>query len=104
MTELETALRATGYDFAQYGWSRAPAGDYGVFAPERAEDFVAGGKHAERGTVWTVDLFTRDASQTPRDAIEAALNNLPGPWKLDSISYEDETGYIHYLWRCGVYG
>ena len=101
---LVTALEATGYPFAHFGWSHGPDGTYGCWNEERAEDLVANGRHIERGTVVKVDLFTRDDSATPRTTVETALNSLPFPWRLDDINYERETGLIHYLWVVGVYG
>lgn len=101
---LEQALAATGYDFAHFGWSRAPGTEYGTWAEEGAEDLVGNGRHIERGTVVTVDLFTRDDSGAPRAAVEAQLEALGWPWRLDSINYESETGLIHLYWRVSVYG
>lgn len=98
MDELETALNATGYSFAHYGWSHAPAGDYGVYAEDGAEDFSADGHHAEKATECTVDLFTRDDSQTPKQTIENALEAFNAPWYLNTVQFEDDTGYIHYEW------
>lgn len=98
MDELETALNATGYSFAHYGWSHAPTGDYGVYAEDGAEDFEADGRHAEKATECTVDLFTRNDSTGPREAIESALEAFNAPWYLNTVQFEDDTGYIHYEW------
>ena len=88
MDELKNALTATGYQFAHFGWSKAPAGDYGV--------------HAERATECSVDYFTRDDTGTPKDAIETAL--APFAWYLNSIQFEEDTGYIHYEWVVQICG
>lgn len=101
---LAAALATTSYSFAHHGWSRAPETTYGVWAEEGADDLVANGRHIERATVVTVDLFTRDASETPRTTVESALDSLGWPWRLDSINYESETGLIHLYWRVSVYG
>lgn len=101
---LEAALAATGYVFAHHGWSKAPEGSYGVWAEESGEDFTANGKHAERGTRVAIDLFTRDDTRAPRDAVEAQLDALGWPWRLDAVQYENETGLIHWLWVVGCYG
>ncbi len=46
----------------------------------------------------TIDYFTR----TDNDPMVAALQNKLSvneiPWKLSSVQYEEETGYIHYEW------
>lgn len=98
LNDLETALAATGYKFAHYAWSHAPAGDYGVFAEDSSNDFEADDVHAETALEGTVDYFTRDDSGTPKTTIEAVLEGLNVPWYLNSIQYEDDTGYIHYEW------
>lgn len=102
--DLETALQATGYPFAHYAWSSAPKDDYGVFAEENGADLGGDNTHIERGTEGTIDLFTRDDTTAPRDAVEAALNGLRIPWRLNSIQYEDSTGFIHYEWEWAIYG
>jgi len=104
LDKLISALTATGYEFRHHGWSKAPSGTYGVYAEELGLDFVANGRHAERGTRVAIDLFTRDDTTTPRETVEAELNALEYPWRLDSVQYEQETGLIHYLWVVGVYG
>jgi hypothetical protein len=103
-SRLESALQATGVRFAHFGWSRAPENAYGVWAEEDRRDLLANGKHIEHGLVCTVDLFTRDDSAAPRITIETALASTGYPWRLDSVSFEPETGWIHALWRVSVYG
>lgn len=95
---MQTVLEATGYSFAHFGWSRALAGDYGVWAEDGANDLRADDIHSEHITQGTVDYFTRDDSGTPQAAIEAALDNGAIAWYLNSIQFEDDTGYIHYEW------
>ena len=102
--KLENALQQTGYRFAHFGWSPAPEGDYGAWSEDSGDDFIANNVHAERGTSYTVDYYTRDASGTARDTIERALHGLRCGWRLDTIMYENDTGYIHYAWRVFIAG
>lgn len=104
LEDLVTALTGTGYAFAHHAWSKAPDGDYGTYSENSGEDLTADGKHVERGTEVYINYFTRDDTSTPRTLIETALNNLDIPWYLNTIQYENDTGYIHYEWWCGVYG
>lgn len=104
LEDLVTALNSTGYSFAHYAWSKAPDGDYGIYEEESGDDLVADGRHVETGTNGYIHFFTRDPSGAPRTAIEAVLNSLCIPWGLDSIQYENDTGYIHYEWSFSVYG
>lgn len=103
MDELINALTATGYQFAHFGWSKAPTGDYGVYAEDGANDLIAGNKHVEKVLQGTVDYFTRDDSGYPKIVIELALDSVPVAWYLNSIQFEEDTGYIHYewVWECG---
>ena len=98
MDEMITALTATGYSFAHFGWSTAPEGDYGVYAEDGANDLIANGRHTERILQGTVDYFTRDDSGAPKTAIETALDGAGIAWYLNSVQLESDTGYIHYEW------
>lgn len=123
MDELVNALKATGYAFAHFGWSKAPDGDYGVYAEEGANDLIANGRHAERAIRLTVDYFTRSVDATvvydgggavystnetglyswfdshpAKTAIEAAFDSVGCAWYLNSIQFENDTGYVHLEW------
>ena len=96
---LRDALNATGYRFAHFGWSKAPEGDWGVYAEDGANDLASDDAHAERAIEGTVDYFTRDDSGAPQIVIEAALDAVPSvAWRLNSVQFEQDTGYIHYEW------
>lgn len=98
MDELATALTNTGLSFAHFGWSKAPAGDYGVYAEDGANDLIAGNVHIEKVLQGTVDYFTRDDSGAPKATIEAALESVPVAYYLNSVQFESDSGYIHYEW------
>ena len=102
--DLITALENTGYQFAHFAWSSAPDGDYGIYAEYSGADFIADDQHTERGTVCYVSYYTRDDSVTPRTTIENVFNSLGIPWYLNTVQYENDTGYIHYEWELGIYG
>jgi hypothetical protein len=97
---LKTALDATEYDFRFAAWSKAPEGDYGVYFADGQNALSSDEDSASEAMLegW-VDYFTRDASETPKSTIEAALRGLGIWWTLESIQFEDDTGYIHYEWR-----
>lgn len=46
----------------------------------------------------TIDWFTKDQDDSVLEAIPNALNRARIGWRLNSVQYEDETGYIHYEW------
>lgn len=103
MDRLKAALDSTGYLFAHYAWDEAPTGDYGTYAEEAGEDMIADNRHIERGTKGYIDFFTRDDSSVPRDTIESALNGVCS-FSLESVQFEEDTGYIHYGWEFRLYG
>ena len=98
LSDLVTALTGTGLKFAHFGWSKHPAGDYGVYAEDAANDLGADNIHAEKVVQGTVDYFTRDDTGAPQTTIEAALEGIPCAWYLNSVQFEDDSGYIHYEW------
>lgn len=98
---LKTALDSTRLPFAHYAWSKNAnelKHDYGVWAEDGANDLIADDIHTEGVIQGTVDYYTRDDSGTPKATIEAALNTGEIAWYLNSIQFEDDTGYIHYEW------
>lgn len=96
MDSLLQALTDANLDFVLYAWDRAPQGDYGVISLYSADDLIANNHHVESGLTVYVDYFTRDASLTPKSTIESVLDDYA--FRLNSVQYEDDTGYIHYEW------
>jgi len=45
-----------------------------------------------------IDYFTKTEFDTNFDLIQEKLNSADLSWRLNSIQYEEETGYIHYEW------
>lgn len=75
------------------------SGNYIVWA----EDGQAGAGHGDNHMTiqviqGTIDYFTRTEYDPAFEQIQAALNGLDLAWRLNSIQYEEDTGYIHYEW------
>jgi len=72
-----------------------------------AEDSGGGGYADNQPTTktlsGTVDYFTKTENDPNVDAIDDALANAKIAHRLNSIQYEDETGYIHYEWVWTVF-
>ena len=99
LEKLGAALAATQLPFAFASWSKAPAGDYGVYTPDGAHDLEADDRHAEQAVTGTVDYFTRSMGGAAKAAIEAALDTVEGlAWALNSVQYESDSGYLHLEW------
>lgn len=98
---LAAALIATGIPFAEGQWVNAGGlkTDYGVYALDGAMDLGADDHHAERLCEGTVDLFTRQGpGRTEAALVEAALDSVGVPWRVNSVQVEDDTGYTHREW------
>ena len=99
LEQLKAALDSTSLSFAFAAWSKAPSGDYGVYTPDGAHDLEADDTHAEQAITGTVDYFTRSDGGTAKALIETALDTVEGlAWALNSVQYENDTGYLHLEW------
>lgn len=102
LSDLVNALTDTQIPFAHFAWSVAPSGTYGTYGEDGENRLAGDNKTAERVMVVYVNLFTKDDSSTPRATIESALDGIPCAWYLNTVQFEDDTGYIHYEWACEV--
>lgn len=102
MNELVNALNATGYQFRHFAWAKAPEGTYGTYSEDSENRLAGSNQTAENVTVVYVALFTKDDTQTPRTTVENALDGIPCAWYLNTVQFEEETGYIHFEWVCEV--
>ena len=96
---LLDALNATGISFAFMAWSHSPDTDYGVVTLGNQEALKTDENPvSEKMLSGYVDLFTRDATADSMNAVENAIRGLAW-FELESVQFEDDTGYIHYEWR-----
>lgn len=68
-----------------------------------AEDGEAGSSHADDHKTnqviqGTIDYFTKTEFDSNFGLIQEKLNSTDITWRLNSIQYEEGTGYIHYEW------
>lgn len=104
LSDVLNAININGIlaQFKHFGWKTAPTGDYGVFSEDGGDQFDANNQNAEQSTTGTIDYFTRDDTGTAQRAIETALKNIQQEfvfaWNLNTIQYEQDTGYIHFEW------
>ncbi|WP_186430884.1 hypothetical protein [Clostridium sp. BSD9I1] len=68
-----------------------------------AEDGEAGSNNADDNKVnqviqGTIDYFTKMEFDPNFDLIQEKLNSINISWSLNSVQYEEDTGYIHYEW------
>lgn len=76
---------------------------YFVWQEDGAEDMEANGRHAERRVTGTTDLYTKQEFDPWKDAFEASMDADPSlTWYLNSVQYEEDTGFTHYEWVWGA--
>lgn len=97
MDEILVELKKLGA-FAAYGWSHAPADNYGVIAIDGQNALRAGDKLAEKIPEGTIDWFTRSPASTVPGEVESLLDRMGASWYLNSVQYESDTGLLHYEW------
>lgn len=100
-SNLITALDSTKLPFAHFAWVKnAPElrSDHGVYAEDDELTLYANNARAERVMQGTIDYYTRDDSGAPKGTVEAALDAYKVPYHLNSIQFEEDTGFIHYEW------
>ena len=72
---------------------------YFVWQEDGAHDLSADGIHTEKAVTGTTDLFTKREFDPWKEEIEAAFDASPYiAWRLNSVQYEEETGFTHYEW------
>ncbi len=71
---------------------------YFVWQEDGANDLAAGNGHAERAVQGTTDLFTKQELDPWVDQLGEALSNHGVAWYLNSVDYEEDTGFFHYEW------
>jgi len=99
LNDLKNLLLSIGPPVFHY-FAACQTGAYIVWAEDGEGDAIhADGKKAERAITGTIDYFTKTENDPVVQQIETALDSADGlAWYLNSIQYEQDTGYIHYEW------
>ncbi|HCC00546.1 MAG TPA: hypothetical protein DEP42_04935 [Ruminococcaceae bacterium] len=72
------------------------ANQYIVWGEDGENSSHADNRTSLRKITGTVDYFTKKQDDPYVEAIQIALSKVDIPNKLNSVQYEEETGYIHY--------
>lgn len=75
---------------------------YFVWQEDGANDLKADNKHIGRAVTGTTDLFTKQEFDPWKEQFERALDEEGIAWEVNSIQYENETGFFHFEWRWEV--
>lgn len=98
---LKNALLSVTSKCYHYTAPQNVTGAYIVWAEDnQAASVWADGQMQEQAIEGTVDYFTKSEYDTTVDAIQSALNGVCS-WRLISVQFEVDTGYIHYefVWQ-----
>lgn len=77
---------------------RMKSNRYFVWQEDGTNDFEAGNIHAEQAVTGTTDLFTKQEFDPWKEDFEQSLNQNGLAWYLNSVQYEEDTGFWHYEW------
>lgn len=100
LSDVKALLLTIGPPVFHYFPPEGQTGTYLVWAEDGEGDTVhADGRKVERAITGTIDYFTKTENDPVVKQIETALDSADGlAWYLNSIQYEQDTGYIHYEW------
>ncbi len=77
---------------------RLQSSRYFVWQEDGANDLEADGHHAEGAVTGTTDLFTMWENDPWAEELGEALSSHGVAWYLNSVQYEEDTGFFHYEW------
>lgn len=83
-------------------FERLKSDRYFVWQEDRANDLESDNKHTESVVTGTTDLFTKQEFDPWKEALERSLDDYGIAWYLNSVQYEEDTGFIHYEWVWSV--
>lgn len=67
-----------------------------VWAEYYREDLRADNIHVETSWEISVNVYTKSETEALIGSLEAMLNQNELNWRLDSVTYEDDTALLHY--------
>lgn len=71
---------------------------YFVWQEDGENDLLAGNRHTEHAVTGTVDLFSKVEFDPWCDELRAALDAAGIAWYLNSVQFEEDTGFWHWEW------
>lgn len=77
---------------------------YFVWQEDGGNDLNASNGHAEKSMTGTTDLFTKREFDPWKNRFEASMTKSGIAWYLNSVQYEEDTGFTHYEWVWNVTG
>lgn len=75
---------------------------YFVWGETGQDDLEASNIHAEKAVTGYTDLYTKQEFDPWKDRLEESFDTNGIAWSLNSVQYEEETGFTHYEWYWSV--
>ena len=75
---------------------------YFVWQEDGANDLLADNRHVGKAVTGSTDLFTKKEFDPWKEALEESFDRHGVAFYVNSIQYEEETGFFHYEWRWEV--
>lgn len=103
MTWYETIIAAhTAVTDSVSHNERMKSDRYFVWGENGADDLEASNIRAEKAVTGYTDLYTKIEFDPWKDQIEESFDKYGIFWSLNSVQYEEETGFTHYEWYWSV--
>lgn len=71
---------------------------YFVWGERGGNDMQSDDVHSEKSVMGYTDLYTKQEFDPWKDEFEQALDSYGVAWSLNSVQYEEDTGFTHYEW------
>lgn len=78
--------------------ARLQSDRYFVWQEDGSNDLIADNSHIEGAVTGTTDLFTKQEFDPWARELEKAFDKYGISWKMNSVQYEEDTGFYHYEW------
>lgn len=105
LSDVKTALLTVTQKCYHHDAPQSVTGAYIVWAEDNQSGSVwADEKMQEQTIQGTIDYFSKTEFDPNVPAIQNALNDAGISFRLNSVQYEEDTGYIHHEWLFEVDG
>lgn len=98
LIQIKNALTAVSSKCYHYHAPNQKTPAYIVWAEESVEALHGDNKFAEGAIGGTVDAFSKTEFDSLFDDVPAAIEGIGGSVQLNSVTYETDSGLIHYEW------
>jgi hypothetical protein len=103
MVWYDTVIAAhTAVTDAVSHFERLNSDRYFVWQEDGSNGIVGDDRHVEGAVTGTTDLFTKREFDPWKEEFEESMDSIGMAWYLNSVQYEEDTGFIHYEWVWSV--